>query len=122
MIDLEVLRSIAVQNQKAMIVLCVFIVLDIVTGVLKAASKKELVSSKFRQGCVKKIFELVLIIVGFCLDYLTDLSYVGNTVSVFFIVMEGYSILENTSEFVELPGILKAILEGLQGDKDKDDI
>ena len=122
MIDIEALKAILIENQKAILVLSIFILLDIITGVLKAANNKELVSSKFRTGIIKKFFEVILILVGFCLDYLTEMLYIGNSVTVFFVAMEGYSILENTSEFVELPKLLKDILEGLQGDKNKDDL
>ena len=122
MIDIEALKAILIENQKAILVLSIFILLDIITGVLKAANNKELVSSKFRTGIIKKFFEVILILVGFCLDYLTEMLYIGNSVTVFFVAMEGYSILENTSEFVELPKLLKDILEGLQGDKKKDDL
>ena len=122
MIDIEAIKTILLENQRAVIVLAVFIVLDILTGVTKAAVNSELVSSKFRQGIIKKIFEIILIIVGFCIDYLTEMMFIGSSVSVFFCVMEGYSILENTSEFVELPEILKTVLDQLQGEKNKDDI
>ena len=122
MIDIEALRTLASENQKAIIVLSVFILFDIATGVIKAASSHELVSSKFRHGLIKKLMEIILIVVGFALDYLTDMVYIGNAVTVFFVVMEGYSILENASEFVELPDVLKRVLESLQGEKNKDDI
>lgn len=122
MIDIEALRTLASENQKAIIVLSVFILFDIVTGVLKAGSNHELVSSKFRHGLIKKLMEIILIVVGFALDYLTDMVYIGNAVTVFFVVMEGYSILENASEFVELPDVLKNVLDSLQGEKNKDDI
>lgn len=121
-IDIEAIKEIMIENQRSILVLAIFILLDIITGVLKAANNSELVSSKFRQGIIKKLFEIILIFVGFCLDYMTEMMFIGNSVSIFFVVMEGYSILENTSEFVELPQILKSVLEQLQGDKNKDDI
>lgn len=122
MIDIEAIKAIVTENQKAVLVLAVFILFDIITGVIKAGTNGELVSSKFRHGIIKKFFEILLIVVGYALDYLTEMVYIGNSVAIFFIVMEGYSILENTSEFVELPSILKTILDSLQGEKNKDDI
>ena len=121
-IDMEAIKAIVTENQKAILVLAIFILFDIITGVIKAASNSELVSSKFRHGIIKKFFEILLIVVGYALDYLTEMMYIGNSVAIFFIVMEGYSILENTSEFVELPSILKTILDSLQGEKNKDDL
>lgn len=122
MIDFQDLQAILLENNKSILVLGIFILLDILTGVTKAAHNGELVSSKFRTGIIKKFFEVVLIIVGFCLDYLTEMLYIGNTVVVCFVAMEGYSILENTSEFVTLPEILRNILETLQGEKNKNDL
>ena len=121
-IDMEAIKAIVTENQKAVLVLGIFILFDIITGVIKAACNSELVSSVFRRGIIKKFFEVLLIVVGYALDYLTEMVYIGNSVAIFFIVMEGYSILENVSEFVTLPSILKDILDSLQGDKDKNDL
>lgn len=98
-------------NQKFIIVLCVFILLDIVSGIVKAILNKDLKSSIFRDGLLKKSLEIVIVILGFSCDWAFGMTVLGKAVLMFEVAMEGYSILENIVDYVPVPDKLKEFLE-----------
>lgn len=83
-----------------------FILMDVATGVCKAAYKRELSSSKMREGLWHKAGEAFLLLLGIAAQYAVDYagvpadipSAVFNTIAVYIIGMELVSILENISE------------------------
>ena len=84
----------------------VFILLDIVSGVTAACKNKERRSSAMREGRYHKAAEIILIAVGAASQYaisMTELNgmipdAIFNSVSVYVILMELVSILENVSK------------------------
>lgn len=108
------IENLLVQNQKALIIVSIAILLDVITGVIKATINKNLKSSEFRIGLMKKILDFVLIVIGFSLDYLLELTYVGQAVLYSIIAMEFYSVFENISEYIPIPNILKTLLDGMK--------
>lgn len=112
------------------IVCIVFIVLDILSGVVAGAKNKELSSTKMRTGLYNKIGELLLIgVAGFCEFILTiePFSKMGippeilYTVVIYIAGMELLSILENICKIntnIPIAKIL-AIFE-MQIDKEKE--
>ena len=114
------MKEYLLHNQKALIVLGVFMLLDIISGVIKATIGKELNSTVMREGLLKKVLELVVVLLGFAVDYLLNSNVFGYAVLVFFCGMEGLSILENAGKFIPIPEGLKHILEKLkEGDYDQ---
>lgn len=111
---MEDLTKLFASNQRYLIVFLIFIVLDILTGIVKALIKRELKSSIFREGLLKKCLELVLVVVGFACDWAFDVEIVGVGVLVCQLVMEAYSILENISEYVPVPEKLRKFLEDVK--------
>lgn len=103
-------------NNQAVIVLLLFIVLDIITGLIKAVIKHDVKSNIMREGILKKVLELIVVIVGFGVDTVMTTEVIGNGCIVFFVAMEGISILENTGEYIPLPEALKNALSSLKGE------
>ena len=101
-------------GQKGIIVLSIAIVLDMVTGVIKAIMNHDLQSSEFRKGLLKKLLDIVLVVVAYSLDWLLTFNYIGISVLYFLIAMEFYSVLENVREYLPLPKLLIKILDMLQ--------
>lgn len=100
----------------------VFMVLDIVTGLMDAVKDKRLNSTVFRNGLYKKVGSGFFIAFGVAVDYFqgtVNLGFsmpVGATICAAVIVMESVSILENVGELN--PDLVKTIspfLEKLNG-------
>ena len=106
-----------------MAVLLIFIVIDFVSGFVKAWVNKEFTSSKFYIGGVKKLGILLIVAVATQLDTLM----VGETVIfrvaaiTYYIANEGFSILENWGALgLPLPKQLKDALAKLKEDNSDD--
>lgn len=101
--------------------LCLFMVIDFVTGILKGIINKELNSHTCLKGIVKKCCYFLLVIVAVALDrlYPEAQGLVRTLVCYFLVATDGISILENVALCgVTYPKFLKSILEQL---KDKSD-
>ena len=101
--------------------LCLFMVIDFVTGILKGIINKQLNSQTCLKGIVKKCCYFVLVIVAVALDrlYPEAQGLVRTLVCYFLVATDGISILENIALCgVSYPKFLKNILEQL---KDKSD-
>lgn len=86
------------------IISCIMIFTDILTGYLKAIKLKKINSSISRDGYIKKIGWVVAIIFGFTLDYILNISLFLKGTAVITIMTEGMSIYENLGEIgVKLP-------------------
>ena len=95
-------------------VLLFFIVLDYMTGLMKAFKNKELSSSIGWNGLMKKIGTLIAVIVAHQMDKIdpTGSQLFRNTVVTFFIANEGVSLVENLAIIgVPVPSILKRALK-----------
>lgn len=103
---------------KMLPVLLIAMLLDIITGTIGALIKKDFKSTVFREGLFKKLLELVLVVVGYLLDYVLTVSYIGIACMILVIGMELYSIvIENMAEYIDIPQWLKDILEQLKSGK-----
>ena len=101
--------------------LCLFMVIDFVTGILKGIINKQLNSQTCLKGIVKKCCYFVLVIIAVALDrlYPEAQGLVRTLVCYFLVATDGISILENIALCgVSYPKFLKNILEQL---KDKSD-
>lgn len=78
-----------------------FIILDFITGVIKAFKKKEFTSSLMREGLFHKIGSIVVIVFAGLVDYAQGFMDLGisipltSTVCVYIVLMEIGSIIEN---------------------------
>lgn len=107
----------------AMKTLIVMMVVDYVSGVMSAFVRKELSSKIGWHGIVKKVANLLLVVVGFQVDSIAKTNGVVRTAVIYFLVgMEGLSILENLGECgVPIPSFLKNALAMLKEKGDKGD-
>lgn len=86
------------------IMLLIMIVVDFISGMLKAIYKKEIDSSKFFMGGMRKVSILLVVIVSTQIDV-----YMGGGISIrtvtitYYIISEGLSFIENISVYVDLP-------------------
>lgn len=88
-----------------------FMVLDYITGILKAIYNKKLSSEIGIKGIIKKV--LILIVVGITVLLETNLGVpaVREIVMMFFICNEGISLLENIAQMgLKIPDKLKDVL------------
>ena len=97
--------------------LLVFIVLDYLSGVMRAIYTKKLSSKIGAKGIIKKIGYIILIVVVEILDILLkDNGYLRNIIIYMFIANEGISILENWSAMgIKVPDIIKDKFSNLKG-------
>lgn len=105
----------------AIIILCVMMVIDYMTGILQAIYKKKLNSKIDAKGIVKKALIILVTAMACLLDtkYFGGVMAIGNMVIGFYIFNEGISILENVGKCgVKYPEKLEKILTQL---KDKND-
>lgn len=110
-------------NKTAITILLLFMLLDIITGVIKAVIQGDVKSSKMRDGLLKKALEIIVGVVGYGVDVLMNTNTIGNVVVMALAGSEGISILENAGTYVPLPSKLKNILEALKdnGNENKND-
>ena len=103
-----------------LICLFTFMILDYVTGIIKAFKNKKLSSETGFYGILKKITILVVIMVAVQVDTALQLNDVMRYLAIgFYIANEGLSILENAGEIgIPLPDKLKESLESLRSDED----
>lgn len=105
-------------------VLMFVMIADYLTGIAKAYVKHELSSKVGIKGIVKKLAYLVMVAVGMTCDYLIALGLpkaelpfdfcVGMLVTVWLIINELISILENLSMLdVPIPEFLRKVIEKL---------
>jgi len=90
-----------------LVVLAIFLILDYITGVTLALMQGEFDKKKGVQGAVKKLFYIVLVLLGFLLDFVISTvsqdaglafstgGFLGLAVTLYLIGNEGLSILES---------------------------
>ena len=102
---------------KAIVIL---VVLDYVTGLLKAIYNKSLSSEKGFKGLIRKIVIFIVIATAYVIQGIVGDSIPLREITIlFFIANEGISLLENASEFVPIPEKLKNTLIQLRESEGK---
>lgn len=102
---------------KALIVL---VILDYITGLIKAAYTKTVSSEIGFKGILKKFLIAIVVAVAVIIQHLVDDAIPLREIAImFFICNEGISILENASEFIPVPQKLKEILWQLRQSNNK---
>ena len=103
------------------VILLILMVLDILVGIIRAFYQGTFKSKILREGLIKKLFEVIIILIGYVLDYVLGLKNIGVAVTYLLIGAEAYSIVvENISEFIPIPQILKDAIDSLRGEKKED--
>jgi phage-related holin len=108
--------------QSIMIAAGVLIIFDLVTGVWRAAKKKEKITSNgLRRTISKMVAYQLLIVTGFIMqNYLMANNIpVVNLLASFIAVTEGMSIIENLEQILNV-SIKQKILEKIHGIKDQE--
>ncbi len=107
-----------------LIALLVFVILDYVTGVMRAIADKKLSSAVGFKGICRKVLIFTLVGVGHVLDthVVGNGSALRSAVICFYLSNEGISLLENASHLgLPIPGKLKEILSQLHNHHDESD-
>ena len=107
------------------VIVALFIVLDFVTGLIKAFKEKAYNSSVMREGLYHKCGSALCVAFGFLVDYTQTLVDIGVTVPVavsicvYIIIMEIGSIIENLCAINPdiLPDKIKGFFAKLSGGK-----
>ena len=73
----------------------IFSMADIITGLIQAIINKNLDSQKMRMGLLHKTLLIIIILLGFTLDFTFNLNFVSRSICIFVIAMETISIAEN---------------------------
>ncbi len=92
----------------------IFILIDFITGILKAYKKNEVLSSKLRDGGFKKCGIVLVCFIGFALSHLfyDEKHIISNSVHCYYIYTELISIIENLDTLgISLPPFIKKILK-----------
>jgi toxin secretion/phage lysis holin len=104
---------------RAMIILLTLIIIDYVTGLIRAAMKGELDSKVGARGIMKKVCMFVVVAVAVQIElFVGQPESLHNIVCYFYVVNEAISILENVGDYVPIPEELKRFINRL---KDKDE-
>lgn len=100
----------------AMIALLVAIVLDYVSGVIKAYVTKQLSSQTGFKGIVKKVAVLMIVMLAVLVDRVTgETGAIRTLVIYYFVANEGLSIIENFGQAgVPIPQSIKKALKALK--------
>lgn len=102
---------------KLLAVLLIFIVIDFISGFVKAWALKEFDSSKFYIGGVKKMGILLIVAIATQLDQLIAVDSIAlRTIAIsYYIANEGFSAIENWGAMgLPLPAALKNALAKLR--------
>jgi toxin secretion/phage lysis holin len=96
--------------------------IDILTGIINAWIKKELKSSKLREGLAKKFGEISIIVIGEIFVIGFGLSnFLADGISLYLIIMELISICENLEKIgVPVPKFIKNALAQTNEEINKD--
>ena len=106
-----------------LIALLVFVIIDYITGVMRARAEKKLSSAIGFKGICRKVLVFAMVGVGHVLDthVVGTGSALCSAVICFYLSNEGVSLLENASHLgLPVPDKLKAILSQLHNKKDQD--
>lgn len=72
-----------------------FSLADIISGYIQALINKDVDSQKMRSGLLHKTLIILVIILSFIIQFTFNINYISKVVSIYVILMEAVSILEN---------------------------
>lgn len=102
-----------------LIALVVLVILDYITGLIKAFYTKTVSSEVGFKGLLKKFLIFIVVVTAVVLQRVIDNAIPLREVTImFFICNEAISLLENSSEFIPIPQKLKDVLLQLRASND----
>ncbi len=75
-----------------------FMLGDIISGVVSAVILKNLDSQKMREGLLRKVLLILIVLLGFVVGGAFNLTFISKAVCIYIIIMETISILENVKK------------------------
>ena len=99
---------------------CVLVVCDFVSGIFKAIHQKCLSAKICADGIMKKVVYFIVITVAVACNRLMPDVGLREMIITFFIANEGISIVENASDFINLPKKFTQFFHDLGGDDDEE--
>lgn len=107
---------------KILIIPLILMGFDILTGFINAWEKKEIDSSKLRDGIVHKFGEMIIIILSLFLQYSLGLpKEISTFIAIYIVIMECISVLENCEKLgVKVPKWLKERLKKVVEEGEKE--
>ena len=97
-----------------------FMISDIISGLIQAVINKTLDSQKMREGILRKALLILIIILSFVAQYAFNIPAVSKVVCIYIIVMELISIFENIKKAGVVLGKLGEILKIKSDNKELD--
>lgn len=73
----------------------IFMIADIISGIIQAIINKNLDSQKMREGILRKMLLILVVILSFIFQYAFNIPAISKVVCIYLIVMEIISIMEN---------------------------
>lgn len=75
-----------------------FMLGDIISGVVSAIILHNLDSQKMREGLLRKVLLILIVLLSFIVGSAFNLTFISKTVCIYIIIMETISILENVKK------------------------
>ena len=97
----------------------IFSLADIITGYLQALINKKLSSKKMREGLLRKCMLLIILVLGYVLQFSLGIPHIATTIAVYIVFMEFLSIIENLTKAGINIGKLANILK-IKGEDDNE--
>ena len=99
----------------------IFMVADIITGLVQAIINKNLDSQKMREGILRKALLILIVILSFVAQYAFNIPAISKVVCLYLIIMEVISIFENLKKAGVDLGKLGEILK-IKSDNEEVDV
>lgn len=113
-------------NVKMLLICLIFIIVDVIVGVVKGVHTIGFKSLKMRDGLYHKLGEIIAIAFGYLCEY--SFPYVGmkinipivSTICIYIVLMETGSIIENLSEISpNVKKVLGKVFDGYKQDSEE---
>ncbi len=99
----------------------IFMIADIITGLIQAVINKNLDSQKMREGILRKALLILVVILSFISQYAFNIPAISKVVCIYIILMEVISIFENLKKANVDLGKLGEILK-IKSDNEEVDV
>lgn len=73
----------------------IFMLADIISGIVSATILHDLDSQKMREGLLRKVLLILIVLLSFVVGSAFNLTFISKAVCIYIIIMETISILEN---------------------------
>lgn len=112
------IKTILIGYSNYLLIILIAIVTDFITGITKAIFKKNIQSEKLRKTIPKIIGYFAIIIIGICLQIVFNIDFIVKILTLFIIVIEFISVIENIQNYVTIPKFLIKLLNDKKDELD----